>query len=228
MFVVTVEQMRDIENKANELGLKYEKMMDNAGIGIAEFIHARFSMEFEEEEDKSILGLIGSGNNGGDALIALKELQNKGWVTHAYIVKERPAGDPLVAAYQESGGLVHNHSEDPKYATLKKICSNIDFVLDGILGIGTRLPLDETIISVLKTVGKFQDGIVSLAVDCPTGVDCATGAASPETLHCDYTLCMAAVKTGLLAFPAFEFCGNFVNISIGVEKILTTIRIAIK
>jgi ADP-dependent NAD(P)H-hydrate dehydratase / NAD(P)H-hydrate epimerase len=220
MFVITVDQMREIEKKANELGLTYETMMELAGSGIAEFINTRFSMEFEDEEGKSILGLIGSGNNGGDALIALQELQKKGWVTHAYIVKERPNVDPLLTAYQESGGTVYNQTEDSKLAVLRKLCSKVQFILDGILGIGARLPLDETVKSTLKTVGKFEEGLVTLAVDCPSGVDCVTGAVSPETRHCDYTFSMAAVKTGLLTFPAFEYCGNFVNVSIGVEKIL--------
>jgi len=57
-----------------------------------------------------------------------------------------------------------------------------------------------------------------LAVYCPSGIDCSTGQVSPETLHCDYTLSMAAVKTGLLTFPAYEYCGNLVNISIGFDK----------
>jgi ADP-dependent NAD(P)H-hydrate dehydratase / NAD(P)H-hydrate epimerase len=220
MYVVTVDQMREIEKKANDLGQTYEVMMENAGVGMAEFINARFSMEFENEEDKSILGLIGSGNNGGDALIALRELQNKGWITHAYIVKGRPANDTQIAGYLECGGKVLNQTDDLKFTGLKKLCSGVQFVLDGILGIGARLPLDGTISSTLKTVGKFEEGLVNLAVDCPTGIDCVTGSAAPETLHCDYTLSMAAVKNGLLAFPAFEFCGNFVNISIGIEKIL--------
>ncbi|MEI8131395.1 MAG: NAD(P)H-hydrate dehydratase [Leptolinea sp.] len=222
MYVVSVEQMRMIEKKANELGVPYEQMMEYAGTGMAEFINTRFSMEFEDEENKSILGLIGSGNNGGDALITLRELQTKGWITHAYIVLERTTSDPLISTYQACGGTVHNHSADPKFAALKKICPSVQFVLDGILGIGAHLPLDETIKSVLKTVSKFEEGMVNLAVDCPTGIDCVSGEVAPETLHFDFTLSMAAVKTGLLTFPAFEYCGNFVNISIGVEKILPT------
>jgi ADP-dependent NAD(P)H-hydrate dehydratase / NAD(P)H-hydrate epimerase len=218
MLIATVEQMRALEKKADSLGHTYEKMMELAGNGIAEFIDTRFYMEFEEDADRSILGLIGSGNNGGDALIALKELQSKGWITHAYLVKERPSDDLLLAAYLESGGTVGKQTEDLKYSTLKKWCSNVQFILDGILGTGAHLPLDETIRAVLKTVGKFENGVVVLAVDCPSGVDCSTGEMAHEVLHCDFTLSMAAVKTGLLTFPAFEYCGNLVNIAIGFEK----------
>ena len=70
----------------------------------------------------------------------------------------------------------------------------------------------------MKTVSKFENGLVILAVDCPSGIDCTSGQVAPEVLHCDYTLSMAAVKIGLLTFPAFEYCGNLVNITIGFEK----------
>ena len=218
MLVATVEQMRALEKKADELGHSYGKMMELAGAGIAEFIDSRFYMEFEEESDRTILGLVGSGNNGGDTLIALQVLQERGWVTRAYLAKDRDESDELVSAYLEAGGTLARISEDPKLAVLKKFCGNTQFLLDGVLGTGTRLPLDETLRAVLKAVGKFEKGMVILGVDCPSGIDCASGQVSPETLHCDYTLSMAAVKTGLLTFPAFEYCGNLVNISIGFEK----------
>ncbi|NMB55359.1 MAG: NAD(P)H-hydrate dehydratase [Leptolinea sp.] len=220
MLIATVEQMRVLEKKASDLGHTYEKMMELAGTGIADFIDARFYSEFEEDSDRTILGLIGNGNNGGDALIALKILQSRGWTTRAYLVKDRAENDPLVSAYQEAGGNVEKQSGDTKYATLKKWCSTTQFILDGILGTGARLPMDDTIHGTLKTVGKYESGTVILAVDCPSGIDCSTGETSPDVLHSDYTLCMAAVKTGLLTFPAFEYCGNLVNISIGFEKSL--------
>jgi ADP-dependent NAD(P)H-hydrate dehydratase / NAD(P)H-hydrate epimerase len=218
MYVITVEQMRALEKKADSLGLTYANMIENAGAGIADFIDARFIGEFEEDTDRSIIGLIGSGNNGGDALIALRELQKKGWNTSAYIVKDRPKDDSLVASYSEAGGTVVTQAEDAKFATLKKWCGKNQLMLDGILGTGTHLPLDEEIRSVLKVAGKFEKGIVILTVDCPSGIDCTTGSVAPETLHADFTLSMAAVKTGLLTFPAYEYCGNLVNISIGLEK----------
>ncbi len=104
MLVATVDQMRALEKKADSLGHTYKNMMEMAGNGIAEFIDTRFYTEFEEDADRSILGLIGPGNNGGDALIALKELQTKGWTTKAYLVKDRPSDDLLIPAYLESAG----------------------------------------------------------------------------------------------------------------------------
>jgi hydroxyethylthiazole kinase-like uncharacterized protein yjeF len=45
-------------------------------------------------------------------------------------------------------------------------------------------------------------------VDCPSGVDCESGKAAAECIPADLTLCMQAVKAGLLRFPAFEYTGE--------------------
>ena len=46
---------------------------------------------------KKVLALVGSGNNGGDALVALYHLSLEKWDTYAYIVRKRAEDDPLIA-----------------------------------------------------------------------------------------------------------------------------------
>ncbi|MDH5508699.1 MAG: NAD(P)H-hydrate dehydratase, partial [Anaerolineae bacterium] len=55
-----------------------------------------------------------------------------------------------------------------------------------------------------------------IAVDCPSGIDCDTGQAAPQCLPADLTVCMAAVKTGMLRFPAFELLGDLRLVDIGL------------
>ena len=68
---------------------------------------------------------------------------------------------------------------------------------------------------MLKTAGKYGDALWVVAIDCPSGVDCDSGQTAPETLNADLTLCMAAVKIGLLKFPAFERAGQIEVVPIG-------------
>ena len=67
MKLVTVAEMNSIEREANAHGLTYETMMENAGRGLAEIILE----EYCDLKDGGVLGLVGSGNNGGDTLVAL-------------------------------------------------------------------------------------------------------------------------------------------------------------
>src|SRR3990170_2737118 len=98
--LVTVKEMSAIEKDANDGGLTYEKMMENAGKGLAKIVETTYG----SLKDRGVLGLVGSGNNGGDTLVALAYLANKGWKTSAYIVRERPAEDPLVSRLKDNGG----------------------------------------------------------------------------------------------------------------------------
>jgi ADP-dependent NAD(P)H-hydrate dehydratase / NAD(P)H-hydrate epimerase len=65
MKIVTVEQMQAIERSADAGGLSYDTMMHNAGSGIADWVYQHIY------DWQSVIGLVGSGNNGGDTIIAL-------------------------------------------------------------------------------------------------------------------------------------------------------------
>ena len=91
MKLVTVAEMQAIESESNQQGWTYEQMMEKAGLGLAEVVQSFYGYE----EHQTVLGLVGSGNNGGDTLIALAILANEGWQARAYLVRPRPAGDPL-------------------------------------------------------------------------------------------------------------------------------------
>ena len=92
MKLVTVPEMQKVERQADQSGLTYAQMMDNAGVNLALAVLEAC----DEVEPKSALGLVGSGNNGGDTLVALTFLAGKGWKTAAYLVRPRPEEDALV------------------------------------------------------------------------------------------------------------------------------------
>ena len=102
MKFVTVEEMISIEREADSSGLSYDKMMENAGRGLAEVILRRYG----NLKRKNILALVGSGNNGGDALVALTYLVESGWNAKAYVVRPRKDDDPLITRFQERGGFI--------------------------------------------------------------------------------------------------------------------------
>ncbi|HVN54206.1 MAG TPA: NAD(P)H-hydrate dehydratase [Anaerolineaceae bacterium] len=209
--LVSVAEMKQIEAEANEMGLSYERMMENAGKALAEAANKAYSQSVHPV----VLGLVGSGNNGGDTMIALSELARQGWKVKAYLVKKRSPEDRWVEEITQNGGEV----EISNAAILKKWISEADLILDGVLGTGIKLPLTPEISTVL---GSVQEELASMetppeiiAVDCPSGVDCDTGDAAEETLAADSTVCMAAVKKGLLAFPAYELAGEIQVVDIG-------------
>jgi len=212
--LVAVSQIVTLEREANERGLGYDQMMKNAGVALADVIHKRYG----HAQSRKILGLIGSGNNGGDALIALSELIEKGWQVTAYLLKKRKKNDPLVLSIKNNDGRVISAVEDASYHKLQELIGGSDVILDGILGTGFKLPLRVEISVPLQVFSKFDTLPEIVAVDCPSGVDCDTGETAEETLHANLTVCMAAIKKGLLKFPAFEYVGEVMVVDIGLPK----------
>jgi NAD(P)H-hydrate epimerase len=52
-------------------------------------------------------------------------------------------------------------------------------------------------------------------------VDCDTGEAAPETIPAEFTVCMEAVKRGLLMLPAFELVGEIQAVILGLPAEVT-------
>lgn len=216
--LVSVAEMIAVEKAADAAGLTYARMMENAGAGLAGVIQEQFGFLAED----GILGLVGSGNNGGDALVALAVLLEEGWKATAYIVRSRPPGDPLVERFLQAGGVIHFCEQDARYSTLTEILGAHGLLLDGVLGTGIQLPLKGKVADVLDFVRKWLESAPDppyiVAVDCPSGVDCDQGLAAPETLPADLTVTMAAVKQGLLSLPAYGLTGGLELVSIGLDE----------
>lgn len=210
--IVSVSQMHSLEEQANKSGLSYERMMHNAGIGLADMVADRYCAL----PKKIVLGLIGSGNNGGDTLVALTRLIKLGWKAKAYVIKDRPAADELLKSFQKEGGEVFNEKDDKGLVKLRKLINEDDLLLDGVLGTGTRLPLKGKIAGVLGAISKMKSLQHIVAVDCPSGLDCDSGEVAVECIPAEWTITMAAVKRGLLRFPAFNFVGEISVVDINL------------
>jgi ADP-dependent NAD(P)H-hydrate dehydratase / NAD(P)H-hydrate epimerase len=220
MKLVTTSQMREIEKEADSKGVSYAQMMQNAGRGLAEIVHA---MGQENGWDE-VSGLVGSGNNGGDTLVALTWLASAGWRTHAYLVKRKSKDDELIAHYLSAGGELSESEGDENDEQLIAFLEQSDVFVDGLLGTGIKLPLKQEAARVLEKINLLISNLdpppFVLAVDCPSGVDCDTGEAADETIPADLTVTMAAVKQGLLKLPAFELAGELHAIGIGLPNTL--------
>jgi hydroxyethylthiazole kinase-like uncharacterized protein yjeF len=216
--IFSVKEMHELEVEANSSGLTYEMMMENAGNGLAKEIENAYS----QVPNKKLISLIGTGNNGGDALVALNQLQNNHWNTFAYIVKARKPDDPLMTQLQDSGGQVINAETDTGFRNLKKILSECSVLVDGVFGTGIKLPLHgdvaELLTLVKTTINSQSSKPKVVAVDCPSGVDCETGEAANEAIPAEITVTMAGVKMGLIKFPAAKITGEVHIASIGPIK----------
>lgn len=219
MKYLSVQEMVAIEKAANRSGHSYAAMMEAAGRGLAEVLHRRFY----KEDENTICALIGSGNNGGDALVALDYLIQWGWKTEAVVFRKRESQDQLLKRYQERGGeQISVFSPEALTSSILKRILESEILLDGVLGTGIKLPLKEPLDQLLsmtkEAIHQTADKPLIIAVDCPSGVDCDTGQTSSSCIPADLTITMAAIKQGLLKFPAYDHVGELVLVDIGLPE----------
>ncbi|MGD8604252.1 MAG: NAD(P)H-hydrate epimerase [Anaerolineales bacterium] len=215
--IVTVEQMIKIEKAADASGLSYDQMMENAGQAVADTMLAAWP---EIKTGMKILVLVGPGNNGGDGLVAGHYLAEAGAKVAIYLAKERDSGDVNLKRMAEHGGLIAEASQDQRYRVLDNLLETSDFILDGLLGTGFKLPLKGSLQKLMEFIaGKLerrQLPVSVTAIDCPSGLDCDTGEITPQAIPADITVTLAAAKPGLITFPGAEYVGDIVVADIGI------------
>ena len=155
--------------------------------------------------------LVGSGNNGGDALWAGAGLAARGCRVDALCLSER-VHEEGAAALRRAGGHLLPWSGDPRQL---RLLADADLVVDGILGIGgsggLRPPAAQA-----AACARAGDAVV-VAVDLPSGVDADTGEVAGEALIADVTVTFGAVKPGLLLAPGRFHSGTVERVDIGLE-----------
>ena len=217
MKYVSVEEMITIEKAAVDLGYSYQEMMEAAGKELAEVVQEKFS----HLPRKRITALVGSGNNGGDTLVALDYLLSWGWQASALLFRNRSPQDDLIKRVEKRGGIILDCSQYPQSKdTIQAEIAPAEILLDGVLGTGVKLPIREPLNSLLDTVqaqiSNSEVKPIVIAVDCPSGMDCDTGEVDQTCLPADLTITMAAVKQGLLRFPAVNYVGDLRLVEIGL------------
>lgn len=217
MVLVSLPEMKELEEKANEKGLTYDQMMKAAGSGIAHIVDRLYD---HLRGVYPIIGLAGSGNNGGDTIIALEILASLGWDVQALVYHRSKDSDPYLFELSQSNIQIRECREK----ILDEVMLTDCILLDGLLGTGTTLPLKpelKKILAHMKSIIQnrpFQ--FITVAVDNPSGIDCDTGEVPEETIPANVTICLAAIKQGLVTGNALGYCGEIIVSPIGFDQVI--------
>lgn len=156
-----------------------------------------------------ILVLVGSGNNGADALYAAAQLCA---VHHVDIVQ---TGARVHAAAWQAALLA-----GARPVAAEEAQGGYDLIIDGILGIGAS-PEPWLRGSARRVVDRL--GVPTcpvLAVDLPSGIHPDTGNAHDPVLAATVTVTFGAVKSGLVRGRGRVLAGRIVLADIGIADAL--------
>lgn len=97
--IVTAAQMKEIERAANERGIPYLQMMENAGLAAYAQLRARFP------QAASLLVVCGKGNNGGDGFVLARAAALEGWQVTVLLAEGEPKTPDAITNYARLAGL---------------------------------------------------------------------------------------------------------------------------
>ncbi|PAZ17881.1 bifunctional ADP-dependent NAD(P)H-hydrate dehydratase/NAD(P)H-hydrate epimerase [Streptomyces sp. SA15] len=153
--------------------------------------------------------LVGSGDNGGDAMYAGARLARRGaGVTAVLLAPERAHAGGLAALRRAGGRAVGT-------AAVEELIGRADLVVDGIVGIGGKGGLRPDAVPLAAAAERSRAAVV--AVDLPSGVDVDTGEVHGAAVRADLTVTFGTHKPGLLIDPAREYAGSVRLVDIGLE-----------
>ncbi len=201
------------ETTAFDLHLQRERaipaslLMENAGAALACFALARV----EDRACQEVLAVVGPGNNGGDALVALRQLVGR-LPVRAWCPLGLPKADSGLTALRAAQGMgVPLLDGGPPPAL-----GPSTMALDGLFGTGLTRPLEGP---AAAAVALLNDGAAPvLAVDIPSGLDGDDGRVLGCAVRADWTLSFVAPKHGFLLGSGPEHCGELAVAPIGVSE----------
>ena len=179
--------------------------MENAGQRTALIIEHLFP-------EGRVVALVGSGNNGGDALVCLRALAAWGRQVIAVTVGGRPRPDPVLHGW-EIPCMRFDPLRPGAREELAGVLAGASVLVDGLLGTGIRGAPRPPHAEAIGAANEAPCAVVAL--DTPSGVDGTTGEVPAEAVRADVTVAFGWPKLGTLLHPGRERCGRVVAVEIG-------------
>jgi ADP-dependent NAD(P)H-hydrate dehydratase / NAD(P)H-hydrate epimerase len=182
-------------------------LMRRAAYGLATAIIPELIARTGGVAGRRVCAVVGSGDNGGDALWAATFLRRRGVAAEAVLLNPDRTHHEGLAAFRKSGGRI-----------VQSVSAATDLVLDGVVGISGTGPLRPAAAEVFAAVDAARIPVV--AVDTPSGIDVATGAITGPAVHAALTVTFG----GLKPVHALADCGRVELIDIGLDLPQTDMR----
>jgi ADP-dependent NAD(P)H-hydrate dehydratase / NAD(P)H-hydrate epimerase len=194
-FAVTSSQMRDIEGRIFAAGMPVAALMEKVAGKISQRIQALYPLS----QTQRVGILVGSGHNGGDALVVARELHFAGYRVSVYCpfskLKDLTAQH---ASYAQSLGI--------EFVESVESLLDSQLLIDGLFGFGLERSLTEPITSVVEQLNQSTIAIAS--IDLPSGLHTDTGEVMGKAIRATHTLCLGLWKLAFLQDRALDYVGE--------------------
>lgn len=209
--------MKILERRADEAGLSYYQMMENAGTRAAELILSHFSGSIQGAKTAVFCG---KGNNGGDGFVVARKLAEAGAEVTVILVDGFPVTEDSITNL----GLIHDQlpvldmtKTDSPFVNL----NDLDIIADAIYGTGFHGQLRPNALKTAAFINRARERALICALDIPSGLG---GDALRESqidtnaVKAHYTITFHNKKPVHLQAFAKKYCGEILIADIGIDE----------
>jgi len=210
--ILDTEELRKLDAKAIRIGFTERVLIENASSNMCCLIDS-FNL------GKKVLAVAGRGNNGADALACARKLANRGYEVYTAIVADKKINNECFSQADLLKRLqipVDFIKDDNGIVRLKELLRKVDFVLDGILGIGVKREVEGILKNAIDSINAGGKKIVSC--DVPSGLNPDEGTVGSTAIRADYTVTFLSYKKGFLTEESKRHCGKIYVTDIGVSR----------
>jgi len=217
--VLTPEESTTLDRETQAGGVAAEVLMERAGRAVARAARELAGGAY----GRRAVVVCGKGNNGGDGLVAARQLGRWGVRTTVVLLEDpgalrEPAATNAKRLDEVSSVRVRTFHQ----GSLKRELARADVAVDAIFGTGFRgIPEDDWAAAIASLNGA---GAPIVSVDIPSGVNGATGVVEGEAVHARLTVTFGAVKLGAVLMPGAEHAGVVRVVDIGFPDDLVAPR----
>ena len=185
--MITADRMAAVDENAAALGVPRKQLMESSGNAVARAVRR------VADPDDSVALVCGRGNNGGDAFVAARFLDDHDPTVHLLGRPETIATDIA----RENWAALERAEYDTRVVRDSRTLSlgDPDVVVDAMLGTGATGALREPERTAAATIN--ESGATVVAVDVPTGVDADTGETEGVAVDADHVVTFHDAKPGL-------------------------------
>ncbi len=204
------------EGCITKLGIPQDSIIERAGLVIAERVR-----DFSTKQNRSVLVLAGTGNNGADGLAAARNLHEWGCDVRVVLVHDAAQDKRRTLSNRtqlQILGRMQVKIENYSFNLIQRQFAHLDtIVIDAVLGLGFKGTLrDGPTKDALMECAQLKSRRV-IAVDLPSGM-AADGGDSVPPLVADLTVTFGEAKICHLIDPHRNKCGEICVEDVGFAR----------
>ena len=223
-YTVSAAEMKEIERRADERGLPYRQMMENAGTAAFEVMRRRWPRA------RRILIFAGKGNNGGDGFVVARLFSSLADGT----VDDGSSSPGVRVVLCEGEPVTEDARFNFRLLQEKQTCVEVDdlsgyeaasergetetpdLIVDALYGTGFHGQLRR---SGKKAASLMNESAAPVcALDLPSGLNADSGEAAEGAVRADLTVAFHRKKHGHVVPGAEKWCGEIVTAGIGIPE----------